>query len=626
NVTALQYFQPKALAGKHSGIVITAHSAGHTIGGTIWTISNGAEVVLYALDFNHMKEGHLNRSSLMEGGLGMVNQRLMRPTLLITDSYNALYSLPTRKQRIECFLGSIGEVLKRGGNVLVPVDSAARVLEIAHILNDWWPRDKKRRDTHALCLLSGYGRRVRSFAQSLVGWMSGGIESQMTDRDAKPFNLRFVSIVQSLEELDREVGRDSRGRARSRRAVVLAPLEGMSTGFSQELFLRWASDKKSAVILPQRGPPSSLARQLYSRWSDRTQPRQPSSAGDDGSGAAAASMVKLGPPIRLPRSVVPVVVKRRVPLEGAELEEWIEQDRRRREQEAAREAILKRKRDMLDDDEVSSASESDDDGAERRIDMAAAIGDVDTAAFSEIDLETERLLSGQSFDLYIKGRGPVRGLHFVNKSYCMFPFQEMNRRTDDYGEIYELEKYMVAADADDTALALDADKPYDSDGDGGGGSKQDTRPTKAVVEERRVQLNCQLSFVDIEGRADGTSMRNILALVMPKRLVIVHGSSAGTKALADYCRDPAVQVTKEIYTPRVGEILNVSAGVNVYRSRVTDALFKQARMASVHDSAVGFVSGRVRYAPGEQMPTLDRDGSGLQCAWQPPVMVGDPRL
>ncbi|KAJ2710173.1 hypothetical protein H4R19_003880, partial [Coemansia spiralis] len=403
----------------------------------------------------------------------------------------------------------------------------------------------------------------------------------------------------------------------------------LSTGLSQELFLRWASDRKNAVILPQRGPPSSLARHLYTRWSDRTQPRRPGSAGDDGGAGAGAVMVKLGPPVRLARTTVSVMVKRRVPLEGEELEEWIVQDRRRREQEAAREALLKRKRDMLDDDEVSSASESDDDGAERIMDMV--IRDVDAATFSEIDLETERLLSGQSFDLYIKGRGPVRGLHLVNKSYCMFPFQEMNRRTDDYGEIYDLEKYMVKADADadadDTNLALDADKAYDSDGDGrSSNNKQDTRPTKAVVEERRVQLNCQLSFVDIEGRADGTAMRNILALVMPKRLVIVHGSSAGTKALADYCRDPAVQMTKEIYTPRVGEILNVSAGVNVYRSRVTDALFKQARMASVHDSAVGFVSGRVRYAPGEQMPTLDRDGTGLQCAWQPPIMVGDPRL
>ncbi|KAJ1734725.1 hypothetical protein LPJ61_000927 [Coemansia biformis] len=620
SVTALQYFQPKALPGKHSGIVITAHSAGHTIGGTIWTISNGAEVVLYALDFNHMKEGHLNRSSLMEGGLGMVNQRLMRPTLLITDSYNALYSLPTRKQRIECFLGSVGDVIKHGGNVLIPVDSAARVLEVAHILNDWWPHDKMRRDTHVLCLLSGYGRRVRSFAQSLVGWMSGGIESQMSDRDAKPFDLRYVTIVQSLEELDRRVRKDSRPRGRSRRAVVLAPLEGMSTGLSQELFLRWAGDRKNAVILPQRGPPSSLARQLYTRWWDRTQTRR--TGGSNDSSADASSVVQLAPPVRLSRSTISVTVKKRVQLEGEELDNWIVQEKRRKEQEAAREALLKRKRDMLDDDDVSSASESDDDATERRIGMAAAIGDVSAVAFSEIDLETERLLSGQSFDLYVRGRGPVRGLYLENKSYCMFPFQEMNRRTDEYGEIYELEKYMVKLDTDDATLALDADKPYESD-DGG---KKESRPTKAVVEERRVQLNCQLSFVDIEGRADGTSVRNILALVMPKRLVIVHGSSAGTKALADYCRDPGVQVTKEIYTPRVGEILNVSSGVNVYRSRLTDTLFKQVRMASVQDSMVGFVSGRVRYAQGDQVPTLDRDGTGLQSAWHPTVLVGDPRL
>ncbi|KAJ2097438.1 hypothetical protein GGI09_003829, partial [Coemansia sp. S100] len=61
NITPLQYSQPKSLSGKHSDIVITAHAAGHTIGGAIWTISNGAEVVLYAIDFNQMNEKHLNR-------------------------------------------------------------------------------------------------------------------------------------------------------------------------------------------------------------------------------------------------------------------------------------------------------------------------------------------------------------------------------------------------------------------------------------------------------------------------------------------------------------------------------------------------------------------------------------
>ncbi|PIA16578.1 Metallo-hydrolase/oxidoreductase [Coemansia reversa NRRL 1564] len=562
NITALQYAQPKALAGRHADIVVTAHAAGHTIGGTVWTISSGGETVLYALDFNHMKEEHLNRTSLMEGAQGKVSARLMKPTLLITGAYTALHRVPPRRRRVECFLDTVARAVRRGGNVLVPVDSAARVLELAYLLNEWWARDKARRDTHALCLLAQCSRKTRSFAQSLVGWMGGGVEAQMADRDAKPFDLRHVTAVQSIEELDRKLGGDSRARGRQRHAVVLASLEGMS-GFSQDLFVRWAAGKKNVVILPQRGPPASLARHLYKRWWDRTQA---------------------------------LTVKKRVPLEGAELEAWRAQERRRQEQEAARDALLKRKRDMLDDD--------------------------------DIDLETERLLSGQTYDLYVRGRGPVRGLYLVSKSYCMFPFQEKNRRSDDYGEIYDLETYMIQPDADADegahlldAAAPDADKPYESDA-----ARPESRPTKPVEKERRVQLNCELAFVDMEGRADGTSVSNIVVQLMPKRLVIVHGTSASTAALADFCRDPTVEVTKEIYTPAVGEILNVSSGVNVYRMRLADALVKHVPMTAVRGCMAGFVSGRVSFSHEDQTPTLEPDHAELSNAWCPPMLVGDPRL
>ncbi|KAJ2612446.1 hypothetical protein H4S08_002691 [Coemansia sp. RSA 1365] len=616
NVTALQYAQPKALAGRHADIVVTAHAAGHTIGGTVWTISSGGETVLYALDFNHMKEEHLNRTSLMEGAQGKVSARLMKPTLLITGAYTALHRVPPRRHRVECFLDTVARAVRRGGNVLVPVDSAARVLELAYLLNEWWARDKARRDTHALCLLAQCSRKTRSFAQSLVGWMGGGVEAQLADRDAKPFDLRHVTAVQSIEELDRKLGSDSRTRGRQRHAVVLASLESMS-GFAQDLFVRWAAGKKNVVILPQRGPPASLARHLYKRWWDRTQARRP-----------ADTPMKLGA-TRLSRGHVTVAVKKRVPLEGAELDAWRAQERRRQEQEAARDALLKRKRDMLDDDDVSSASDSDAAdaaAADRRLGMAAAAGDMDAAAFSQIDLETERLLSGQTYDLYVRGRGPVRGLYLVSKSYCMFPFQEKNRRSDDYGEIYDLETYMIQPDADDAthmldAVAPDADKSYESDS-----VRPETRPTKPVAKERRVHLNCELAFVDMEGRADGTSVSNIVVQLMPKRLVIVHGTSASTAALADFCRDPTVEVTKEIYTPAVGEILNVSSGVNVYRMRLADALVKHVPMTAVQGCMVGFVSGRIGFSHEDQTPALEPDHGELGNAWRPPILVGDPRL
>ena len=44
-----------------NGIQFTPIAAGHMIGGAIWKISKqGDEEIVYAVDFNHKKERHLN--------------------------------------------------------------------------------------------------------------------------------------------------------------------------------------------------------------------------------------------------------------------------------------------------------------------------------------------------------------------------------------------------------------------------------------------------------------------------------------------------------------------------------------------------------------------------------------
>lgn len=63
------------------------------IGGTIWRIvKDGEEDIIYAVDFNHKKERHLN---------GCILENMTRPSLLITDSYNATYVQPRRRLRDE---------------------------------------------------------------------------------------------------------------------------------------------------------------------------------------------------------------------------------------------------------------------------------------------------------------------------------------------------------------------------------------------------------------------------------------------------------------------------------------------------------------------------------------------
>jgi len=65
--------------GKGKGLVITPFAAGHMIGGSIWRITTAVgEEVVYAVDYNHRKELHLNSSAL--------SSLFSRPALMIADA------------------------------------------------------------------------------------------------------------------------------------------------------------------------------------------------------------------------------------------------------------------------------------------------------------------------------------------------------------------------------------------------------------------------------------------------------------------------------------------------------------------------------------------------------------
>ena len=64
-MTQLKYSQSVSLKGKGLGLTITPLAAGHMLGGTIWKIvKDGEEDIVYAVDYNHKKEIHLNGCDL----------------------------------------------------------------------------------------------------------------------------------------------------------------------------------------------------------------------------------------------------------------------------------------------------------------------------------------------------------------------------------------------------------------------------------------------------------------------------------------------------------------------------------------------------------------------------------
>lgn len=170
------------LTGKGQGLVITPLPAGHMLGGTVWKIvKDGEEDIIYAVDYNHKKERHLNGCEL---------EKIQRPSLLITDAFNTLYQQPRRRSRDEKLMTNILQTLRGGGNVLVAVDTAGRVLELAHMLEQLWRNQESGLRAYSLALLNNVAYNVNEFAKSQIEWMSDKLQKSFEGARNNPFGFK----------------------------------------------------------------------------------------------------------------------------------------------------------------------------------------------------------------------------------------------------------------------------------------------------------------------------------------------------------------------------------------------------------------------------------------------------
>ncbi|KAI9283519.1 beta-lactamase-like protein [Umbelopsis sp. AD052] len=590
-ITPLRYSQPTALQGKCKGITITAYSAAHTIGGTVWKIKKDTDEILYAVDYNHSRERHLG-NSVLNVGTSQGLESLGRPTLMITDANNADVALPKRKSRDTALFNTLAETLRNAGSVLLPTDSSTRVLELALMLDQHWAKNQF---TYPLILLTHTSYHTAHFAKVMLEWMGEDMTRTFSQTRENPFDFKYLRLCHRVEDLEKYPGPK----------VVLASNQSLETGFGRDLFLRWMrqnqteTDAVNTLILTDRAAPGTLAAHLYNEWYSRN-------SADDAAAAAGTDRPEVRSPIEY-ETQIHTVIHQRVPLEGEELEEYETRKRNQAEREAQQAAIMARSRVIMEEDE-SDASDADEPD----------------------DVNLEDLLTTQ-FDLYVRDAGKSGGFFKQTHSYRMFPYVERRKKFDDYGEAIMVDHYKQASDIEQIEEAMNA----------GTGAKfggedvdmdlaepilpaRDETPTKYISFEDSITVKCMLQYIDFEGLTDGRSIRNILAKIAPRKLIIVHGTPQATEYLSNALKNVA-QFTNDVYTPDVGEVLNVSAATNIYRVRLTDALVTALRFSKLDDYDLARVSGRIHFST-DMTPTLDLPSSQDQIPFEPPVLVGDVRL
>ncbi|KFH70570.1 hypothetical protein MVEG_03420 [Podila verticillata NRRL 6337] len=562
-ITCLRYHQPTALTGKCKGITITAYAAGHTVGGTIWKISKDTESILYAVDYNHRKDKHLDPTVLLSRD-GTTPNDFRLPSLMITDAFNAGETHPSRADRDKALLVSMVATLATGGSVLLPTDSSTRVLELAYMLDSYWMAN---RVPFPLILLTNFSYRTAHFATSMMEWMGDTVRSQLTETRENPFQFKYLRLCQRLSDLDRYPGPK----------VVLASNLSMETGFAREVFLKldWSQNPRNTLILTERALPGELARFLYDEWKE----------------------VQLD-------TILQLKVDRKVPLEGPELAEFNAAEEARKEREAAEAALQERnRRTMLEEENDSDDDESMD-------------GDL-------IEIDTLLTKSG-SHDVYMKDATKSGGFFKQTQSYRMFPFQERRKKIDDYGESIVVEHFLSASSGGGAnAPDVNGDVKMSEAGDDAMGDvamkgdgeevkdamdpdmihPEDSVPSKYVSIEEDVIIRCKVRYVDLEGRSDESAMQTILQAIAPKKLILIHGTEDKTAALSESYLGMS-DLTREIYTPSVGEILNVSEVTNMYKIHLTDALLSSLNFSKLGEYDLAYLVGQVQIPAGSTAPVL----------------------
>ena len=289
-----------------NGLTITAYNSGHTLGGAIWHLQHGLESIVYAVDWNQARENVIPGAAwLGSAGGGEVTEQLRKPTAMVCSTRGATRAAPTggRKRRDDRLLTVMANFLARGGTVLIPTDSSARMIELIYLLEHAWrtasatsgPDESPLKQAKLYLAAKSVGTTIR-YARSMLEWMDEAVvrefEAEVTADSSRttsndhpgrlasvragpdrkdpsprpsssstgqaraggPFDLQHVKLLErrrDVERLGRRLARPpSDGPPVGQ--VILASDTSMRWGFATDLFRQIASDPRNLVILTER--------------------------------------------------------------------------------------------------------------------------------------------------------------------------------------------------------------------------------------------------------------------------------------------------------------------------------------------------------------------------------------
>lgn len=668
-INPLRYSQPhQPLPSPHSpplnGLTITAYSAGHTLGGSIWHIQHGMESVVYAVDWNQAREHVLSGAAWLGGpgtGGSKVLEQLRRPTALICSSKGTELVKVARppNKRDEALLTMIRETVANGGSVLIPSDSSARILELAYLLEETWQRETSKAEGNSplksakIYLASRTGGATMRYVRSMLEWMEEGIVKEFeaasgaADNDRRnksgkdddkgarvPFDFRHITLLERKARVARML-------SMSGPRVILASDSTLEWGFSKDAIQSLASDEKNLIVLTERAGEISanqkgLGRYLWDLWNKRS-----ASSGQD---ATSATVVETA------GNIASLVKMRAVPLEGDEIPLYQQYLASQRQKQTTiggdSAALLETTADVVDDrsSTESESSEGSGDGYRgKALNATVALQHArNKLGMTDAELGVNVLIRRKNvYDYEVQGK---KGKEKI------FPFQAKKRRADDFGELIRPEDFARAEEEDnvvgealrgeaakkenaigqkrrwdDIINVADSSKPggnqkRQAGGEGRGEAEEPESdsepeedpdqvdgPSKVIIESDTLELRCKIAFVDFSGLHDRRTIQQLLPLIKPRKLIFVGGEETETDELAEIVRlslnaNMETTNTIDVFTPAIGIVINASVDTNAWTVKLSRGMVRNLRWQNVRGMGVVAITGRLAAASLDSDP------------------------
>jgi cleavage and polyadenylation specificity factor subunit 2 len=455
-INSLKYSQPhqpipSPFSPPLGGLTVTAYSAGHTLGGTIWHIQHGLESIVYAADWNQTRENLSPGAAWLSSSTGgaEIIEPLRQPTALICSSRGIEKLNPlSRKKRDETLITLVRDTISQGGKVLIPADSSARVLEIAFLLNSVWrenidgPHSATYKNAQ-IYMASKTSKATMRYLQSMLEWMDESVmrdaEAAMTgkgkDTNTHPLDWNHVKQIEKQSQLEKVLRRKSP-------AIILASDSSLEWGFSRLALQALAKDSRNLVImteqltLEEQGH-TGLGAQLFNQWQD---------------GASQTSNHSVAKIVDCSGATIQIRQPDIKPLEGDEVllyNQYLARQRQLHSTQQGDNTIVgdTAGADLIDDQaSVSSDSSDEDEDAEHQGKALNLSNQITQSHKRKVGISNEDL----GINVLIKGKGvydyDVRGKRGREK---VFPFIAPKHRGDDFGDLIKPEDYLRAEEKDD---------------------------------------------------------------------------------------------------------------------------------------------------------------------------------